>query len=54
VCVVGDETAVTRRLQSYRDAGVTDLAATIFPVGDDSAASRRRTWELLASLAPEL
>jgi F420-dependent oxidoreductase-like protein len=54
VCVVGDEAAVTRRLRAYRDAGVTDLAATIFPVGDDSAASRRRTWELLASLAPEL
>ncbi len=54
VCIVGDEAAVTARLRSYRDAGVTDLAATIFGVGDDRAASRRRTWELLASLAPEL
>jgi F420-dependent oxidoreductase-like protein len=54
VCIVGDEAAVTARLRSYRDAGVTDLAATIFGVGDDRVASRRRTWELLASLAPEL
>jgi alkanesulfonate monooxygenase SsuD/methylene tetrahydromethanopterin reductase-like flavin-dependent oxidoreductase (luciferase family) len=54
VCLVGDEAAVTTRLRAFRDAGVTDLAATIFPVGEDSAASRRRTWELLASLAPEL
>lgn len=54
VCVIGDERSVTRRLCSYRDAGVTDLAATILAVGDDRTASRRRTWELLASLAPEL
>jgi F420-dependent oxidoreductase-like protein len=54
VCIVGDEAAVTRRLRSFRDAGVTDLAATILAVGDDRDASRRRTWELLVSLAPEL
>jgi F420-dependent oxidoreductase-like protein len=54
VCIVGDEAAVTARLESFRDAGVTDLAATIFGVGDDRARSRRRTWELLASLAPDL
>jgi alkanesulfonate monooxygenase SsuD/methylene tetrahydromethanopterin reductase-like flavin-dependent oxidoreductase (luciferase family) len=52
--VVGDEAAVAARLRSYRDAGITDLAATVFPVGDDPAGSRRRTRELLASLAPEL
>jgi alkanesulfonate monooxygenase SsuD/methylene tetrahydromethanopterin reductase-like flavin-dependent oxidoreductase (luciferase family) len=54
VCLVGDEAAVTARLHAYRDAGVTDLAATIFAVGDDREASRRRTWDLLASLAPQL
>jgi 5,10-methylenetetrahydromethanopterin reductase len=54
VCLVGDETAVTARLNAYRDAGVTDLAASIFTVGEDREASRRRTWELLASLAPRL
>jgi 5,10-methylenetetrahydromethanopterin reductase len=54
VAVVGDEATVTARLRSYASAGVTDLAATVFPVGDDSEASRRRTRELLASLAPDL
>jgi F420-dependent oxidoreductase-like protein len=54
VVVVGDERSVTRRLRSYADAGVTDLCATVFPVGDDADASRHRTRELLASLAPEL
>lgn len=54
VCVIGDEAAVTARLRSYRDAGVTDLAATVFPVGEDPAASRQRTRALLAELAPEL
>jgi F420-dependent oxidoreductase-like protein len=57
VCIVGDEAAVTERLRAFRDAGVTDLAATILPVGADPTArdaSRRRTWELLASLAPDL
>ena len=42
------------RLEAFRDAGVTDLAASTFAVGDDRVASLRRTHELLASLAPEL
>lgn len=54
VAVVGTEAQVTARLASFRDAGVTDLAATVFAVGDDRDASLRRTHELLASLAPEL
>ena len=54
VSVVGTEAEVTKRLQSYRDAGVTDLAATVFGVGDDREASQRRTRDLLASLAPEI
>ncbi|HZP29029.1 MAG TPA: TIGR03564 family F420-dependent LLM class oxidoreductase [Acidimicrobiia bacterium] len=54
VSVIGTEEQVTKRLQSYRDAGVTDLAAAVFAVGDDREASRRRTRDLLASLAPEL
>jgi hypothetical protein len=54
---VGDESAILARLRRYRDAGVTDLAARIVPLGDDAAArsaSRRRTQELLATLGPEL
>ncbi len=53
----GDETAVVQRLLRYRDAGVTDLAARIVPLGDDPAsrlASWRRTRDFLATLCPEL
>jgi F420-dependent oxidoreductase-like protein len=57
VCIVGDEATIEAKLRSHRDAGVTDLAATIFPVGQSPAArvaSRQRTFDFLASLAPEL
>jgi F420-dependent oxidoreductase-like protein len=54
VCAVGTEAQVRTRLEQFRDAGVTDLAAATFAVGDDRTASLRRTHELLASLAPEL
>jgi F420-dependent oxidoreductase-like protein len=53
----GDESTIVARLQRYRDAGVTDLAARVVPYGDDPAErleSRRRTQALLASLTPEL
>ncbi|OBH73477.1 LLM class F420-dependent oxidoreductase [Mycobacterium intracellulare] len=53
----GDESAVLARLCRYRDAGVTDLAARIVPLGKDvgeRAESRRRTQEFLSSLCPEL
>jgi F420-dependent oxidoreductase-like protein len=54
---VGDESAVLTRLHRYRDAGVTDLAARIVPLGQDAAAraaSRHRTQEFVASAAQEL
>jgi F420-dependent oxidoreductase-like protein len=57
VMAAGDESAIAARLRRYRDAGVTDLAARIVPLGDDPAArleSRRRTQDVLAALAPEL
>jgi F420-dependent oxidoreductase-like protein len=53
----GDEQAIAQRLRRYRDAGVTDLAARIVPLGADAAArleSKRRTREFLATLCPEL
>ena len=53
----GDETAVVERLRSFRDAGVTDLAVRVLPLGSDRdarIASRDRTLALLASLCPEL
>lgn len=49
----GDESAILARLRRYRDAGVTDLAARIVPLGNDAASrvtSRRRTQEFLASI----
>jgi F420-dependent oxidoreductase-like protein len=54
VVVVGTEKQVRTRLEQFRDAGVTDLAAATFAVGDDRRVSLTRTHELLASLAPEL
>lgn len=53
----GDESAILKRLTRYRDAGVTDLAARIVPLGADASArlaSRRRTQEFLATLCPGL
>lgn len=53
----GDESAILARLKRYRDAGATDLAARVVPLGDDPGArlaSRRRTQQLLAELVSEL
>jgi F420-dependent oxidoreductase-like protein len=49
----GDESAVLTRLRGYRNAGVTDLAVRIVPLGADAAersASRRRTQDFLTSI----
>ncbi len=51
--VAGGESAVEKRLRAYADAGATDLAARVVPVGegrDALIASSRRTRQLLASL----
>jgi hypothetical protein len=53
----GDEAAVRERLCSFRDAGVTDLAVRVLPLGADRAArieSKHRTLAFLASLGPKL
>lgn len=53
----GDEDTVLARLRSYRDAGVTDLAARVIALGDDPEArarSRARTVELLSALAADV
>jgi F420-dependent oxidoreductase-like protein len=52
----GDESTVLARLRSYRDAGVTDLAVRVVPLGEDAktrSESRRRTQAFVASLVPE-
>jgi alkanesulfonate monooxygenase SsuD/methylene tetrahydromethanopterin reductase-like flavin-dependent oxidoreductase (luciferase family) len=49
----GDESSVLNRLRRYRDAGVTDFAARVVPLGGDAQArseSRQRTQAFLASL----
>jgi F420-dependent oxidoreductase-like protein len=51
---VGGESAVLDRLRRYRDAGITDLAARVVPLGEDAktrSESRRRTQDFLASLS---
>jgi hypothetical protein len=52
----GDESTVLARLRCYRDAGVTDFAVRVVPVGRDAgerSTSRRRTQEFVASLSSE-
>ncbi len=53
----GDEHAVVARLRRFRDAGVTDLAVRVLPLGSDRQArleSWKRTEEFVASLGPDL
>src|SRR5262249_21579718 len=57
ILAAGDESAVVRRLRAFRDAGATDLAVRVLPVGPHREArieSRKRTLAFLASLCPEL
>jgi F420-dependent oxidoreductase-like protein len=48
--IVGNERSVQAQLQDLVDAGATDIWAAAFPVGDDRAASLRRTNDLLREL----
>jgi F420-dependent oxidoreductase-like protein len=50
IAIVGNEKTVATQIQAIVDAGATDVWAGIFPVGDDPAASLRRTTDLLATL----
>jgi hypothetical protein len=57
ILAAGDESAVVARLRAFRDAGTTDLAVRILPLGPNRAArieSWNRTEAFLASLCPEL
>ena len=48
--LVGNEASVRAQLQGLLDAGATDIWAAVFAVGDDKAASLRRTTDLLKEL----
>ena len=53
----GDEAAIVARLHQFRDAGVTDLAVRVLPLGTDREsriASWNRTEAFVSSLCPEL
>lgn len=53
----GPEADVLARLRRYRDAGVTDLAVRVVPLGADEPSrreSRHRTEQFVASLTDEL
>jgi F420-dependent oxidoreductase-like protein len=53
----GDEAAIVERLARFRDAGVTDLAVRVLPLGADREsriASWNRTQAFVSSLCPEL
>jgi F420-dependent oxidoreductase-like protein len=57
VMAAGDESSVEARLLRFRDAGVTDLAARVIPLGPDRTErieSLQRTQAFLASLGPDL
>jgi F420-dependent oxidoreductase-like protein len=57
ILAAGGEAAVVKRLHSFRDAGVTDLAVRVLPLGrdrDERIASRAHTLAFLGSLCPEL
>jgi F420-dependent oxidoreductase-like protein len=57
ILAAGDESAVVARLRAFRDAGATDLAVRLLPVGPNREArieSRNRTLKFAAALCPEL
>jgi F420-dependent oxidoreductase-like protein len=54
ILAAGSETSIARRLQSFADAGTTDLSVRVVPIGDtrdEKLASAQRTREYVASLA---
>ena len=55
VVAAGDGEAIVARLQRFRDAGVTDLAARVLPLGRRPRRSvRKRARAFLDTLTPEL
>jgi F420-dependent oxidoreductase-like protein len=50
VSVIGDEAAIERRLRAFESAGVDEVIASVFGVGDDRAAGAAATEAFLADL----
>ena len=54
ILAAGSETTIEKRLQSFADAGVTDISVRVVPIGegrDELIASSKRTRELVSALA---
>ena len=47
IALIGDESSVVKGIERFRDAGVTDFAASVFPAGPGSV---ERTQEVLRGL----
>lgn len=54
VAIIGDEATVTARLRAFRDAGATDIAASVVGLDDEREKSAQHTLEVLAGLVGEL
>ncbi|MEV0248128.1 TIGR03564 family F420-dependent LLM class oxidoreductase [Nocardia sp. NPDC050712] len=57
LCIAGDEEAIAAGLRRYAAAGATDLSIRLLPLGadrDELVASKRRTREMIATLAQDL
>lgn len=57
LCIAGDEAAIAAGLRRYAAAGATDLSVRLLPIGDNRdelIASKRKTREMIATLAAEL
>ena len=50
IAVVGNEGEVEAQLETFFDAGATEIVASIYPAGDDSRGSFARSTECLRSL----
>ncbi|WP_067693649.1 LLM class F420-dependent oxidoreductase [Nocardia jejuensis] len=57
LCIAGDEESIAAGLRRYAEAGATDLSVRLLPLGNDRdelVASKRRTRDMIATLAKEL
>jgi F420-dependent oxidoreductase-like protein len=57
ILLAGSESTIRKRMQSFADAGATDLSLRVVPIGDgrdELIASSKRTRQLLSELAPSL
>lgn len=54
IAACGPEDSVERQIREFARAGATDFVASVYPVGDDNAASIARTREFLTTLIGKL